>query len=169
MDGFRFDLASALCRDEKGNPMAVPPLIYDIAKDPVLSKVLPLTHRPSSQSCIAYCPTMLPAPFTNIARSYRPVKPSAAPYLGVQDEHIWLIEPISDVGKPAVQVKLIAEPWDCGGLYQVGSFPNWDVWGEWNGKYRDDVRRFIKGDDGMKSAFATRLAGSADLYHVNQR
>lgn len=67
------------------------------------------------------------------------------------------------------QVKLIAEPWDCGGLYQVGGFPNWDVWGEWNGKYRDDVRRFIKGDDGMKSAFATRLAGSADLYHVNQR
>ncbi len=46
MDGFRFDLASALCRDEKGNPMAVPPLIHDIAKDPVLSKVLPPTHPP---------------------------------------------------------------------------------------------------------------------------
>ena len=68
-----------------------------------------------------------------------------------------------------VQVKLIAEPWDCGGLYQVGGFPNWDVWGEWNGKYRDDVRRFIKGDAGVKSAFATRIAGSADLYHVNNR
>ena len=68
-----------------------------------------------------------------------------------------------------VQVKLIAEPWDCGGLYQVGSFPNWDVWGEWNGRYRDDVRRFVKGDQGMKAAFATRLAGSADLYNVNQR
>jgi len=68
-----------------------------------------------------------------------------------------------------VQVKLIAEPWDCGGLYQVGGFPNWDVWGEWNGKYRDDVRRFVKGDNGMKPAFATRLSGSADLYHVNQR
>ena len=39
-----------------------------------------------------------------------------------------------------VQVKLLAEPWDCGGLYQVGSFPNWDVWGEWNGRFRDDVR-----------------------------
>ena len=39
-----------------------------------------------------------------------------------------------------VQVKLIAEPWDCGGLYQVGGFPNWDVWGEWNGKFRDDIR-----------------------------
>lgn len=38
------------------------------------------------------------------------------------------------------QVKLLAEPWDCGGLYQVGSFPNWDVWGEWNGRFRDDVR-----------------------------
>lgn len=104
VDGFRFDLASCLCRDRSGNPMAVPPLIRDIAKDPVLSKV-----------------------------------------------------------------KLIAEPWDCGGLYQVGGFPNWDVWGEWNGKYRDDVRRFIKGDVGVKSAFATRIAGSADLYNVNNR
>ncbi|CAI7791644.1 unnamed protein product [Closterium sp. NIES-54] len=62
--------------------------------------------------------------------------------------------------------KLIAEPWDCGGLYQVGSFPNWDRWAEWNGKYRDDVRKFIKGDEGMKGPFATRLAGSADMYHV---
>lgn len=75
----------------------------------------------------------------------------------------------SSVLLTTVQVKLIAEPWDCGGLYQVGGFPNWDVWGEWNGKYRDDVRRFIKGDAGMKSAFATRIAGSADLYHVNNR
>ena len=84
VDGFRFDLASCLCRDEKGNPMAVPPLIKSIAQHPVLS-----------------------------------------------------------------QVKLIAEPWDLG-MYQVGSFPNWDVWAEWNGKYRDDIRRFIKGDAGMK-------------------
>lgn len=42
---------------------------------------------------------------------------------------------------PWRQVKLLAEPWDCGGLYQVGSFPNWDVWGEWNGKFRDDIRQ----------------------------
>lgn len=89
--------------DERGNPMAVPPLIRDIAKHPVLSKV-----------------------------------------------------------------KLIAEPWDLG-MYQVGSFPNWDVWAEWNGKYRDDLRRFIKGDAGMKRALATRLAGSSDLYQVNNR
>lgn len=68
-----------------------------------------------------------------------------------------------------LQVKLVAEPWDCGGLYQVGSFPNWDVWGEWNGKFRDDVRRFIKGDAGLKSAFATRICGSADLYQNNNR
>ena len=66
-------------------------------------------------------------------------------------------------------MKLLAEPWDCGGLYQVGSFPNWDVWGEWNGRFRDDVRRFIKGDPGCKPAFATRIAGSADLYHKNKR
>lgn len=65
--------------------------------------------------------------------------------------------------------KLIAEPWDAAGLYLPGRFPNWDRWGEWNGVYRDDVRRFVKGDAGMKSAFATRLAGSADLYHVNNR
>ena len=58
---------------------------------------------------------------------------------------------------------------DCGGLYRVGSFPNWGVWGEWNGRFRNDVRRFVKGDQGMKAAFATRLAGSADMYNVNQR
>ncbi|GAB4816893.1 hypothetical protein N2152v2_003939 [Parachlorella kessleri] len=119
VDGFRFDLASCLCRDAKGHPLADPPLIRAISKDPVLSKV-----------------------------------------------------------------KLIAEPWDIG-MYQVGSFPNWDVWAEWNGKFRDDVRRFIRwveqqqhdegqeiqsvGDQGMKSGFATRLAGSADLYHKNNR
>ncbi|KXZ44609.1 hypothetical protein GPECTOR_64g103 [Gonium pectorale] len=103
VDGFRFDLASCLCRDERGRPMAVPPLVRSIAKHPVLSQ----TH-------------------------------------------------------------LIAEPWDIG-MYQVGSFPNWDVWAEWNGKYRDDVRRFIKGDAGMKRAFATRIAGSADLYNNHNR
>ena len=65
-------------------------------------------------------------------------------------------------------VKLIAEPWDCGG-YQVGSFPNWDVWAEWNGIYRDVVRRFVKGDEGLKSDFATRISGSADLYHNHNR
>uniref|UniRef100_M4DC98 Uncharacterized protein n=1 Tax=Brassica campestris TaxID=3711 RepID=M4DC98_BRACM len=60
----------------------------------------------------------------------------------------------------------IAEPWDYGGLYFVGEFPNWDGWAEWNGMYRDDVRRFMKG---MKGSFATRVAGSSDLYQVNQR
>jgi isoamylase len=59
--------------------------------------------------------------------------------------------------------KLVAEAWDAGGLYQVGSFPNYDRWGEWNGKYRDDVRRFIKGN-GKVSAMAQRLQGSPDLY-----
>ncbi len=104
VDGFRFDLASALCRDQRGEPLEDPPLIRAISKDPLLSKV-----------------------------------------------------------------KLISEPWDCGGLYQVGSFPNWDIWAEWNGKFRDDMRRFIRGDPGMKSAFATRVAGSADLYNYNRR
>ncbi|GFR40449.1 hypothetical protein Agub_g977 [Astrephomene gubernaculifera] len=103
VDGFRFDLASCLCRDERGRPLPAPPLIRAISKHPLLS-----------------------------------------------------------------QVKLIAEPWDLG-MYQVGSFPNWDIWAEWNGRYRDDLRRFIKGDPGMKRAFATRLAGSADLYNTNNR
>ncbi|KAI4375086.1 hypothetical protein MLD38_012996 [Melastoma candidum] len=104
VDGFRFDLASVLCRGTDGSPLNAPPLIRAIAKDDVLSRC-----------------------------------------------------------------KIIAEPWDCGGLYLVGSFPNWDRWAEWNGKYRDDIRRFIKGDRGMKGVFATRVSGSADLYSVNKR
>lgn len=66
------------------------------------------------------------------------------------------------------QVKLIAEPWDVGpGGYQVGNFP--PGWTEWNGKYRDNVRRFWKGDGGLASEFATRLAGSSDLYQWSGR
>ncbi|KAI8113298.1 hypothetical protein M9435_003302 [Picochlorum sp. BPE23] len=103
VDGFRFDLASCLCRDSQGNAMDDPPLIREIAKHPVLSKV-----------------------------------------------------------------KLIAEPWDLG-MYQVGSFPAHGKWSEWNGKYRDDVRKFIKGDEGMKPALATRLSGSEDLYGSSGR
>lgn len=60
--------------------------------------------------------------------------------------------------------KLIAEAWDAGGLYQVGTFPAMGVWAEWNGKYRDSVRRFIKGTDGEVGNFTTRIAGSEDLY-----
>ncbi|HEY7313607.1 MAG TPA: glycogen debranching protein GlgX [Gemmataceae bacterium] len=66
------------------------------------------------------------------------------------------------------QVKLIAEPWDVGeGGYQVGNFPV--LWTEWNGKYRDNVRRFWKGDGGTVSEFATRLSGSSDLYAYSGR
>ncbi|KAG1342324.1 isoamylase 3, chloroplastic [Cocos nucifera] len=104
VDGFRFDLASVLCRGTDGTPLNAPPLVKAIAKDHVLSRC-----------------------------------------------------------------KIIAEPWDCGGLYLVGRFPNWDRWAEWNGKYRDDVRRFIRGDPGMKGTFATRVSGSSDLYQVNKR
>jgi glycogen operon protein len=65
-------------------------------------------------------------------------------------------------------VKLIAEPWDVGpGGYQVGNFP--PGWTEWNGKYRDNVRRFWKGDGGTASEFATRLCGSSDLYEWSGR
>ena len=62
------------------------------------------------------------------------------------------------------QTKLIAEAWDAGGLYQVGSFPAYGRWAEWNGRYRDDVRRFVKGDGGMLGPIAARIQGSPDIY-----
>lgn len=104
VDGFRFDLASILTRDQKGAPMAEPPLLQSIACDAILGKV-----------------------------------------------------------------KLIAEAWDAGGLYQVGSFPSWSRWAEWNGRYRDDIRRFIKGDEGMAGTAITRITGSRDLYNPAHR
>jgi glycogen operon protein len=61
-------------------------------------------------------------------------------------------------------VKLIAEAWDAGGLYQVGTFPGYGRWAEWNGKYRDDVRCFLKSDPGMVGKMALRVQGSPDLY-----
>ncbi|XP_078443501.1 isoamylase 1 [Wolffia australiana] len=79
-----------------------------------------------------------------------------------------LIEMLSDdpiLGK----VKLIAEAWDAGGLYQVGKFPHGGVWSEWNGQYRDVVRQFIKGTDGFAGAFAKCLCGSPDLYQDGGR
>src|SRR3990172_4175970 len=98
VDGFRFDLASVLARDEKGRPMEDPPLLWEIESDPILQKT-----------------------------------------------------------------KIIAEAWDAAGLYQVGTFPG-ERWAEWNGRYRDDVRRFVRGDNGIVGAFASRMSGSADLY-----
>ena len=65
--------------------------------------------------------------------------------------------------------KLIAEAWDAAGLYQVGTLPSWGRWAEWNGKFRDDIRKFVKGDPGMTSALATRLLGSPDLYETSAR
>ncbi len=67
------------------------------------------------------------------------------------------------------RVKLIAEAWDAGGLYQVGSFPSWNRWAEWNGKYRDDLRCFLKGDGGKAWSAVQRITGSADLYPPSQR
>lgn len=99
VDGFRFDLASILGRNEDGSPMASPPLLQSLAFDPILGKV-----------------------------------------------------------------KLIAEAWDAGGLYQVGSFPSWNRWAEWNGRYRDDMRRFLKGDEGLTKIAGLRMTGSTDMY-----
>lgn len=104
VDGFRFDLASILGRDQNGAPMNSPPLLETLAFDPILGKC-----------------------------------------------------------------KLIAEAWDAGGLYQVGSFPSWDRWAEWNGKYRDDMRRYLKGDAGMIPNVINRLQGSPDLYQWQNR
>jgi isoamylase len=75
--------------------------------------------------------------------------------------HISLDEELADT-------KVIAEAWDAGGLYEVGNFPG-ERWSEWNGHYRDDIRRFVRGDTGLVSAVATRIAGSADLYEGNGR
>ncbi len=99
VDGFRFDLASILGRNEDGVPMNQPPLLRNLAFDSILGNV-----------------------------------------------------------------KLIAEAWDAGGLYQVGSFPSWKRWAEWNGRYRDDMRCFLKGDAGMAHIAAQRMIGSPDLY-----
>lgn len=104
VDGFRFDLASILGRDQNGAPMANPPILESLAFDPVLGKM-----------------------------------------------------------------KLIAEAWDAGGLYQVGSFPSWNRWDEWNGRYRDDMRSFLKGDDGMAGNAITRITGSRDIYSPESR
>jgi isoamylase len=103
VDGFRFDLASILSRDENGCPMVNPPILWDIDSDPVLAGI-----------------------------------------------------------------KLIAEAWDAAGLYQVGSFIG-DSWKEWNGKFRDDVRRFLRGDNGSVQNFATRLLGSPDIFGHEER
>ncbi len=65
--------------------------------------------------------------------------------------------------------KLIAEAWDAAGLYQVGTFPAWSRWAEWNGKFRDEVRRFVRAEPGMVSNLATRLVGSPDLYRTSSR
>jgi glycogen operon protein len=72
---------------------------------------------------------------------------------------IWAIE----LSETLADTKIIAEAWDAAGLYQIGYFPGYR-WAEWNGKYRDDIRRFLKGDAGLSSAVANRLAGSSDLY-----
>jgi isoamylase len=103
VDGFRFDLASILSRDEQGRPLPNPPVLWDIETDPLLAGT-----------------------------------------------------------------KLIAEAWDAAGLYQVGSFIG-DRWQEWNGRFRDDVRRFLKGDNGSVSGVATRMLGSPDLYGHEER
>jgi glycogen operon protein len=79
-----------------------------------------------------------------------------------------IVETIAEDGVLA-DTKLIAEPWDAGGLYQVGAFPYGRRWSEWNGRYRDDVRRFWRGDPGAAGDLATRMCGSADLYEPTGR
>jgi isoamylase len=103
VDGFRFDLASALARDDYGQPLHNPPLLWGIELSDVLANT-----------------------------------------------------------------KIIAEAWDAAGLYQVGTFPGYR-WMEWNGRYRDSLRRFVRGDSGIIGEVASRIAGSSDLYQANLR
>jgi isoamylase len=79
-----------------------------------------------------------------------------------------VVEMIAEEGVLA-DTKLIAEPWDAAGLYQVGTFPYGRRWSEWNGQYRDHIRRFWKGEPGLTGALATRLCGSSDLYEKTGR
>jgi glycogen operon protein len=102
VDGFRFDLASILCRGRDGKLLENPPLVEMITEDPVLG-----------------------------------------------------------------DVKLIAEAWDASGAWQVGSFPGGRRWADWNGVYRDDVRRFWRGEPFMAPALASRICGSEDIYRPN--
>ena len=75
---------------------------------------------------------------------------------------IWHIE----LSEELADTKVFAEAWDAAGLYQIGYFPGYR-WAEWNGKYRDDMRRFVKGDPGLVSAVASRIAGSSDIYQAS--
>ena len=75
---------------------------------------------------------------------------------------LWHIE----LDDELAETKIIAEAWDAGGLYQIGYFPGYR-WAEWNGRYRDDIRRFVKGDPGLVGAVASRIAGSADIYEAD--
>jgi hypothetical protein len=135
VDGFRFDLATALTRDEKGHMLPAPPLIRQIAKDPVLSKVWVPAPRGSGLLCTLGTHTA----YLSIWKLRLPAAPlaGAPPSLSLLDASAASRES-TNWGR-AAQVKLIAEPWDIGG-YQVGSFPNWEKWGEWNGIFRDDIR-----------------------------
>ncbi|KAJ0026237.1 hypothetical protein Pint_08389 [Pistacia integerrima] len=120
VDGFRFDLASALCRGSDGSPLSAPPLIR--VRDLQLPKMLP--------------------------------------YLGVK-----LFQNLG-----TVEAFILLEVFQIGTVWSPTSF-TYELplcrWAEWNGKYRDDLRRFIKGDPGMKGSLATRVSGSADLYRVS--
>lgn len=104
VDGFRFDLASILCRGQEGDLLKFPPLTNAIAEDPVLGKT-----------------------------------------------------------------KIIAEPWDAGGAYQLGGFPGGRRWAEWNDRFRDDIRRFWRGDEYVSTNAATRISGSSDLFTISGR
>src|SRR5260370_16409462 len=79
-----------------------------------------------------------------------------------------VVEPIA-ADAVLADTKLIAEPWDAAGLYQVGHFPYGRRWSEWNGMYRDCVRRFWRGEPGLTGQFATRICRSADLYEKSGR
>jgi isoamylase len=89
--------------------------------------------------------------------------PSGAPLANPPLLEILAFDPV------LAKCKLIAEAWDAGGLYQVGSFPAYGRWAEWNGKYRDTLRKFLKGDPGQVGKMAQRLQGSPDLYKWEER
>ena len=125
---------------------------HPVVRDLILDSLLLLGHRDARRR-LPLRPGLDPRPRRQTAKSL------ANPPL---------IERIA--GDPVLaDTKLIAEAWDAAGLYQVGTFPNFGRWAEWNGQFRDDVRRFVRGDAGMVPRLATRLAGSSDLYQDDGR
>ncbi|KNA14483.1 hypothetical protein SOVF_107160 isoform B [Spinacia oleracea] len=148
VDGFRFDLASILTRS---NSLWNAENVYvSTAEGGMLTTGTPLGVPPVLEM-ISNDPVL------------RRVKADLSPWRCHKHGYKWLCDGSKSLASKS-RFTWLCDAWDCGGLYQVGVFPHWGIWSEWNGKYRDMVRLFIKGTDGFAGAFAECLCGSPNLY-----